>query len=66
MRVLAYMLRRGDVVVDGGEEREVKAVRQAGRDVIVVFKTGQPLRLETDRDLRVQRDWRTPRRRDHR
>ncbi|MEU1353019.1 hypothetical protein ABZ410_03785 [Streptomyces cinnamoneus] len=65
MRVLAYMLKRGDMVIERGEEREVKAVREAGRDVIVVFKDGQPMRLEADSDLQVRRTWRKPRRRDH-
>ncbi|MHA7962446.1 hypothetical protein ACX9I7_32470 [Streptomyces sp. L500] len=60
MRLLAYMLRRGDVVDDGRVQREVKAVRERGRDeVVVVFKGGDPLRVGRDHEVTVERRWRT-------
>ncbi|MCC3779124.1 hypothetical protein [Streptomyces sp. UNOB3_S3] len=62
MRLLAYMLRSGDVVDDGRDRREVKSVRERGRDVIVVFKGGDPLRVGRDAQVTVQRGWGKPRR----
>ncbi|MEU1783241.1 hypothetical protein ABZ545_27690 [Streptomyces abikoensis] len=62
MRLLAYMLRSGDVVDDGRVRREVKAVRERGRDIVVVFKGGDPLRVGRDHEVTVQRGWREPRR----
>ncbi|MEU1824809.1 hypothetical protein ABZ502_20565 [Streptomyces abikoensis] len=62
MRLLAYMLRSGDMVGDGCNRREVKSVRERGRDVIVAFKDGDPLRVGRDHEVTVQRGWREPRR----
>ncbi|MDT0452505.1 hypothetical protein [Streptomyces hesseae] len=62
MRLLAYMLRSGDVVDDGRDRREVKAVRERGHDVIVVFKDGDPMRVGRDDQVTVERGWRNPRR----
>ncbi|MEU3354329.1 hypothetical protein [Streptomyces sp. NPDC037389] len=60
MRLLAYMLRSGDVVDDGRARREVKAVRERGRDVTVVFKEGHPARIGRDDEVAVQRGWGRP------
>ncbi|MFG2180507.1 hypothetical protein ACGFLS_17505 [Streptomyces abikoensis] len=62
MRLLAYMLRSGDVVDDGRVRRVVKRVRERERDVIVVFKSGDPWRVGRDAPVTVQRGWREPRR----
>lgn len=62
MRLLAYMLRRGDLVDDGREQREVKAVRQDERGVIVLFKTGQAMRVGRNDTLPVRRGWAASRR----
>ncbi|MEV4436125.1 hypothetical protein [Streptomyces sp. NPDC049585] len=57
MRLLAYMLQRGDLVRDGREEREVKDVRRRSDDVIVAFKEGGPMRVDANKQPQVQRGW---------
>ncbi|MEV4869492.1 hypothetical protein [Streptomyces syringium] len=57
MRLLAYMVRRGDVLV--GDAREVAAVRRAadGQSVVLVFETGLSLKVGAMDTLRVARAW---------
>ncbi|MEU4212878.1 hypothetical protein AB0F13_23250 [Streptomyces sp. NPDC026206] len=65
MRVLPYMLRHGDVLVGGGEQRVVAAVRgdSQARDhcgYVVMFTSGLPLKVDATQTLRVRRTWPTP------
>ncbi|QTT74772.1 hypothetical protein J7W19_16460 [Streptomyces mobaraensis NBRC 13819 = DSM 40847] len=70
MRVWSQRVRRGDTVLDRGEEREVKAVRiedrAGGREVVLVFKAGGLLRLAGTDSVEVVPDGGTARRRDTR
>ncbi|RLV08141.1 hypothetical protein CTZ27_04725 [Streptomyces griseocarneus] len=64
MRLLAYMIRRGDVVLDGDRQREVKSVRTDRRardhtETVVFFKSGLPLKVDSESPVRVRREWRT-------
>ncbi|MEU5125407.1 hypothetical protein [Streptomyces mobaraensis] len=70
MRVWSQRVRRGDTVLDRGEEREVKAVRiedRAGwREVVLVFKAGGSMRLAGTDSVEVLPDGAATRRRDAR
>ncbi|MEU7135232.1 hypothetical protein [Streptomyces sp. NPDC046261] len=57
MRLLAYMLRPGDLVNDGRTKREVKAIRREEHGVIVAFKSGPAQRIAATAPLSVRRDW---------
>lgn len=59
VRVWSQRVQRGDVVIDRGDRREVKAVREdrrAGRsDVVILFKSGPPMRISAGASLEVER-----------
>ncbi|MEU7167336.1 hypothetical protein AB0A70_22275 [Streptomyces morookaense] len=59
MRLLAYMVENGDLVILRGNPRRVKAVRTErqlnGRDdVIMEFEDGRPLRLDAEDTISVR------------
>ncbi|MGA5130466.1 hypothetical protein ACPCTO_11720 [Streptomyces olivoreticuli] len=67
MRLLAYMVQRGDMVTVGDEQRQVKEARllhlSHGRsEVVMVFKSGPSIRVNANAVTRVQRTWRRSRR----
>ncbi|MEU2854054.1 hypothetical protein [Streptomyces syringium] len=56
-RVWSQRVERGDVVIDRGRGREVKAVRQNGRgEIVLVFKDGAHQRVAATAALVVDRD----------
>ncbi|AZQ71294.1 MULTISPECIES: hypothetical protein [Streptomyces] len=57
MRLLAYMLRHGDLMDHGRDRREVSEIRRRGHDVIVVFKEGEPVRVGREDSVTVRRGW---------
>jgi hypothetical protein len=66
-RVRALNVRSGDRVSVRGEQREVKAVRSDrrasdGPGVVMVFKSGAPLRVRATDRVAVERDGRRGRR----
>ncbi|WP_414169784.1 hypothetical protein ACMATS_31375 [Streptoverticillium reticulum] len=63
MRLLAYMVENGDLVIGLGDPRRVTAVRTErqpdGRDdVVMEFEGGQPLRLDAEDTVSVRRSHR--------
>ncbi|MEW2577173.1 hypothetical protein [Streptomyces syringium] len=55
-RVWSQQVERGDVVIDRGCEREVKAVRRNGRgEIVLVFKDGAHQRVDSTASLVVER-----------
>ncbi|MEV6775155.1 hypothetical protein [Streptomyces syringium] len=61
MRLLGYMVQAGDLLVGDGDSgsREIAAVRRRpGRHaVVLVFTSGQPLKVGAMDTLRVTRAW---------
>lgn len=61
MRLLGYMVQAGDLLVGEGDSgsREIAAVRRRpGRHaVVLVFTSGQPLKVGVMDTLRVTRAW---------
>ncbi|GHF61825.1 hypothetical protein GCM10010218_49260 [Streptomyces mashuensis] len=60
MRLLAYMVRPGDVVVDKGKRETVKDVRTKSysngrREALISLKSGRTIRLDGDDPIRVER-----------
>ncbi|MEU3874714.1 MULTISPECIES: hypothetical protein [Streptomyces] len=61
MILLAYMLQRGDVVLDGQQAHRVGAILHQQRTVTVVFADGRTLRTSPTHSLHVRRTWPPPR-----
>ncbi|MFF4407173.1 hypothetical protein [Streptomyces sp. NPDC001404] len=60
MRLLAYMVVPGDLVIGHGDPRHVKAVRTERRsdgrdDVVMEFEDSHPLRLDAEDTISVRR-----------
>ncbi|RKN70753.1 hypothetical protein D7231_17745 [Streptomyces klenkii] len=65
-RLKATELRRGDMVSLSGDIREIKDIRSLetsrGTELVLVFKTGSPLRLEPTDEVQTSLHWRQLRR----
>ncbi len=65
-RISASQLQRGDMVSLRGDIREIKDIRDMetsrGTELVLVFKTGSPLRLHPTDEVQTSLYWRQLRR----
>ncbi|MEV4433612.1 hypothetical protein [Streptomyces sp. NPDC049555] len=61
MILLAYMLQRGDVVLDGRQAHRVGTILHQQHTVTVVFAGGRTLTIPPAHPLHVRRTWPPPR-----